>query len=62
MEEITVILQLCSETPFEITANYVKMDYKKAYITYDTETELSNETLDEYKEGYIEYIKGLLAE
>lgn len=48
--------------PFSITANYVKMDYKDAYITYDTETELSNETLDEYKEGYIKYVKGLLEE
>ena len=46
-------------SPFAITANYVKMDYKKAYITYDTETQLSDEVLDKYKEDYIEYIKEL---
>ena len=45
--------------PFEITANYVKMNYEKAYITYDTETTLSEDTLEEYKNGYIKYIKEL---
>lgn len=48
--------------PFAITANYVKMDYKDEYITYDTETQLSDEILDKYKEDYIEYVKGLLEE
>lgn len=45
--------------PFEITANYVKMNYKKAYITYDTESVLSEETLDKYTQDYITYVKNL---
>ena len=45
--------------PFEITAEYVKMNYKKAYITYDTETVLSEETLNKYTQDYITYVKEL---
>lgn len=45
--------------PFEITANYVKMNYMKPYITYDTETTLSEETLNLYVENYVKYIKEL---
>ncbi len=45
--------------PFEITANYVKMNYKKAFITYDTESVLSEETLNKYKEDYVKYVKEL---
>ena len=45
--------------PFEITANYVKMNYKKAFITYDTETVLSEATLNKYKEDYVKYVKEL---
>jgi glutathione-regulated potassium-efflux system ancillary protein KefG len=45
--------------PFEITANYLKMDYKKPFITYDTETVLSEETLTRYINDYIKYIKEL---
>lgn len=43
--------------PFEITANYVKMNYEKAYITYDTESTLSEETLEMYTKDYIQYVK-----
>lgn len=43
--------------PFEITANYVKMNYEKAYITYNTESTLSQETLEEYTKAYIQYLK-----
>lgn len=43
--------------PFEITANYVKMNYEKAYITYDTESTLSEETLEEYTKDYIKYVE-----
>lgn len=35
------------------------MNYKKAYITYDTETVLSEETLDKYTYDYVNYIKEL---
>ena len=45
--------------PFEITANYVNMNYRKPYITYDTETTLSEETLNLYVENYVKYIKEL---
>ena len=45
--------------PFEITAEYVKMNYEKPYITYDTETVLSEETLDKYTKDYISYVKEL---
>ena len=45
--------------PFEITANYIKMSYKKPYITYDAETGLSKETLNKYVDDYIKYIKKL---
>lgn len=45
--------------PFEITANYIKMNYSKPYITYDTETVLSEEILNEYVENYVKYIKEL---
>lgn len=45
--------------PFEITANYVKMNYLKPYITYNTETVLSEETLGIYGKDYIKYIKAL---
>lgn len=45
--------------PFEITANYVKMNYVKPYITYDTETVLSEETLNKYVKEYVKYIKEL---
>lgn len=43
--------------PFEITANYVKMNYEKAYITYDTESTLSEKTLEKYTKEYVQYIK-----
>lgn len=45
--------------PFEITAEYVKMKYKEPYITYDTETVLSEKTLNKYTQNYINYIKKL---
>ncbi len=45
--------------PFYGTANYIKMDYKKPFITYGTEFELSENTLDKFEQDYIEYIKEL---
>jgi len=45
--------------PFSTTANYIKMNYEKAYITYDTESKLSEDTLSEYTNDYIKYIKEL---
>ena len=45
--------------PFSITANYVKMNYKKAFITYETETTLSEATLNRYAQDYVKYIKEL---
>lgn len=45
--------------PFEITANYVKMNYRKPYITYDAEAGLSEETLNLYVKDYVKYIKEL---
>jgi len=43
--------------PFEITAKYVKMHYEKPYITYDTETVLSEGILNKYTQDYITYLK-----
>lgn len=45
--------------PFFGTANYIKMDYKKPFITYGTEKKLSEETLNTFAKKYIEYIKEL---
>jgi putative NADPH-quinone reductase len=45
--------------PFSTTAKYVKMNYKKAFITYETETTLSEDTLTKYTNNYIQYIKEL---
>lgn len=41
------------------TANYIKMDYKKPFITYGTERTLSEETLNKFAKDYIKYIKEL---
>jgi len=45
--------------PFSTTANYIKMNYEKPYITYDTESVLSEDTLTKYMEDYVKYIKEL---
>lgn len=45
--------------PFFGTANYIKMDYKKPFITYETEYKLSDEVLNKYEEDYVKYIKEL---
>jgi len=45
--------------PFSTTANYIKMNYKNPYITYDTESTLSEDTLNAYTENYVKYIKEL---
>ncbi len=46
-------------SPFFGTANYVKMDYKKPFISYGTEYKLTEETLNKYTKDYIEYINQL---
>lgn len=45
--------------PFAITANYIKMKYKKAFISYKTESTLSEDILNKYTKDYLEYIKNL---
>lgn len=45
--------------PFSATANYLKMNYEKVFITYRTESGLNEDTLNKYKEDYIKYIKEL---
>ncbi|MDK2061856.1 NAD(P)H-dependent oxidoreductase [Aliarcobacter butzleri] len=41
------------------TAYYTKMDYKKPFITYETEHKLGEDILNKYEEDYIRYIKEL---
>jgi putative NADPH-quinone reductase len=43
--------------PFSITAHYVKMNYLKAFITYETESILSEQTLEKYAKDYVKYIQ-----
>ncbi|WP_418185666.1 NAD(P)H-dependent oxidoreductase [Aliarcobacter vitoriensis] len=43
---------------FEATANYVKMDYKNPFITYETFV-ISDEKLQETAKEYLSYIKNL---
>lgn len=42
--------------PFEHTAKYTKMNYKKPFVTYDTFV-ISDKKLEEISKEYIEYIK-----
>ncbi|AXX93750.1 NAD(P)H-dependent oxidoreductase [Arcobacter ellisii] len=46
-------------SPFLGTANYIKMDYKKPFISYGTEYKLTEEALNKYTKAYVEYINQL---
>ena len=43
---------------FEATANYIKMNYAKPFVTYETFV-ISDEKLEESAKNYVEYLKEL---